>query len=166
MHISLVAAMDKNGVIGVNGRLPWHLPDEMKHFRAVTIGKPHIMGRKTLESIGRPLPKRPNIILTRDPNYQFDGCTIVHTVAEALAAAGDAAEITVGGGTDIFALFLPIATRLYLTFVEAEVEGSIFFPPWNPAEWVEISREHHPADERHAYAFDTVLLERKQGEGD
>lgn len=156
--------MDKNGVIGVNGRLPWHLPDEMKHFRAVTIGKPHIMGRKTLESIGRPLPKRPNIILTRDPDYQFDGCTIVHTVEAALAAAGDVAEITVGGGTDIFALFLPIATRLYLTFVETEVEGSIFFPPWNPAEWAEISREHHPADERHAYAFDMVLLERKRRE--
>ncbi|MEZ4513777.1 MAG: dihydrofolate reductase [Chloroflexota bacterium] len=162
MHISLVAAMDKNGVIGVNGRLPWHLPDETKHFRAVTIGKPHIMGRKTLESIGRPLPKRPNIILTRDPNYRFDGCIITHTVAEALAAAGDVAEVTIGGGTDIFALFLPIATRLYLTFVEAEVAGDTFFPPWSRDEWVEVSRDYHPADDRHAYAFTMLLFERKR----
>jgi dihydrofolate reductase len=161
MHISLVAAMDRNGVIGVNGRLPWHLPDEMKHFRAVTIGKPHIMGRKTLESIGRPLPQRPNIILTRNRSYQFNGCTIVHTVAEALAAAGDVAEVTVGGGTDIFALFLPIATRLYLTFVDTEAEGNVYFPAWNPADWVEVSREYHPADDRHAYAFTMVLFERK-----
>ena len=161
MLLSLIAAMSKNHIIGVNGRLPWHLPADMKHFRQTTAHKPIIMGRKTLESIGRPLPKRHNIILTRNPNYQFPGCTIVHSVSEALAAAGDVEECLVGGGYEIYKLFLPRVQRMYLTFVDVEIEGDTSFPTWVPENWVESQRSQVAADERHAYSFSIVQFERR-----
>lgn len=161
MLLSLIAAMDKNRVIGTNGRLPWHLPADMKHFRTTTQHKPIIMGRKTLESIGRPLPKRHNIILTRNPSYTFAGCTIVHSLEEAIAAAGDAEETIIGGGSQIYTLFLPLAHRLYLTFVDTEIEGDVYFPTWAADKWQETKRQLHAADDRHAYSFSIVQLDRR-----
>ncbi|MCB8916812.1 MAG: type 3 dihydrofolate reductase [Ardenticatenaceae bacterium] len=160
-QISLIVALASNGVIGLDGGLPWRLPDDLRYFRQVTLGKPVVMGRKTYESIGRPLPGRENIILTRQPNYPAPGCTVVHSVAAALAAAGSAPEIMVIGGAEIYRLFLPLAHRLYLTLVAATPAGDTFMPNYDPAGWRETSRTHHPADNRHPFPFDWIILERR-----
>ncbi len=155
--------MDENGVIGVNGRIPWRLPDDMKWFRDVTMGKPVIMGRKTYESIPsrfRPLPGRHNIVVTRQPTYAAPGATVVHSMEEALQAAGDVDEIIIGGGGELYRLLLPQADRLYLTQVDGQFAGDAVFPQWNPANWQEQFRQHHPADERHPFAFTWLILER------
>jgi dihydrofolate reductase len=164
--IALIAAMDQQRAIGRDGGLPWHLPDEMRYFRRTTMGKPVIMGRKTYDTIGKPLAGRTNIILTRNQDYQAPGCRVVHNMADALTAAlqagHEAEEIIVGGGATIYAAFLPLAQRMYLTFVETVVPGAdTFFPAYDPQEWQETGREHHPADPRHPYAFDCVTLDRK-----
>lgn len=161
--ISLIVAMDKNRLIGVNGRLPWRLPDDMKWFREQTMGKPVVMGRKTYESIPdrfRPLPGRRNIVLTRSDNYEIEGVTAVHTIEAALAAAGDVEEIVVIGGAELYAQLLPMADRLYLTLIDAEFEGDAYFPEFDLAQWREISRQEHPADDRHDYPFTWLVLER------
>ncbi len=134
----------------------------MKHVRAVTIGKPLIMGRRTYESIGRPLPDRTNIVLTRDPSFKADGVTVARTPEEAIALAGDAPETIVFGGADIFKLFMPTVERLYLTEVDADVkDGDTFFPPFAQGVNFEVLENvPHPADERHAYAFRFMTLER------
>lgn len=165
--ISFVVAMDENGVIGVNGRIPWRLPDDMKWFRDVTMGKPVIMGRKTYESIPakfRPLPGRHNIVVTRQPDYTAPGATVVHGIAEALRAAGDVDEIIVGGGGELYRLLLPQADRLYLTLVEGQFHGDAFFPSIDLAEWEERFRQHHSSDERHPHAFTWIVLQRKSEE--
>jgi dihydrofolate reductase len=160
--ISFVVAFDRNRVIGKEGRLPWHLPDDMGYFRRVTMGKPVIMGRKTYASIGKPLVGRQNIVLTRDPDYKAPGCTVVYSVSEALATAGDAPEVMIAGGAEIYAALLPLANRMYLTLVNTEVrEGDAFFPALDPQEWREVSREFHDSNNRHPYSFEWVLLERK-----
>ncbi len=164
--ISFVVAMDENGVIGVNGRIPWRLPDDMKWFRDVTMGKPVIMGRKTYESIPprfRPLPGRHNIVVTRQLEYAASGATVVHGIAEALLAAGDADEIIIGGGGELYRLLLPQADRLYLTLVEGQFTGDAVFPSIDYAEWEERFRQNHPADERHPHAFTWLVLQRKSG---
>ena len=160
MLISLIAAMDRDRVIGNKNQLPWHLPADLAHFKKLTRGKPVVMGRKTYESIGKPLPDRVNIILTRDKGFQVDGCVVVHTIDEARVAAGDADEIMVIGGEKIFEQFLPIAGRMYLTFVDAEVAGDVKFPEWNKDEWREAAREEHPADEKNKYSCAFVTLNR------
>ena len=160
MTISLIAALDRNRVIGKDNTLPWHLPNDLKHFRDLTQGKPVIMGRKTYESIGRPLPDRINIIITRDPQYTAAGCVITHSVEDALLAAGDAKEIMVAGGAEIFRLFLPLVHRLYLTYIDAVVPGDAYFPTIAPAQWREVEREDHPADTTHQYSYSFVTLER------
>ena len=158
--ISLIAALAAGGVIGQRGRVPWRLPADLRYFKQMTMGKPVIMGRKTFQSIGRPLPGRDNIILTRDPIFQAKDCQVVHTVAEALEVAGSGREIMVIGGAEIYAAFLSLADRLYLTIIAAEIEGDTFFPSYPAGEWQTISDIPHPADEKHPYPFHFVILER------
>jgi dihydrofolate reductase len=158
-RIAFVVARDRHGVIGKDGRLPWRLPDDMKHVRALTVGKPVIMGRRTYESIGKPLPERTNIVLTRDPGFRCDGCLVARDAGEALALAGDVPEVIIFGGAGVFAEFLPRADRIYMTDVDAEVEGDTVFPPLG-AEWRETERTLHARDARHPHAFAFVTLER------
>ena len=162
-RISLVVAMDENGVIGYEGRLPWRLPADMQRFREITMGKPVLMGRKTYESIPprfRPLPGRRNIVLTRDPEYHAPGCTVVHSLPEALTAVKDEEELMVIGGTAVYTALLPSASRLYLTQVHGRFKGDAFFPPLDRREWREIWREEHKSDDRHAYDYTFLVLER------
>ncbi len=161
--LSLIVAMDVNRVIGRDGRIPWSLPDDMKWFREVTMGKPVVMGRKTYESIPdkfRPLPGRQNIVLTRRQDYEAAGATVVHTIPDALAAAGAVPEIMVAGGGDLYAQLLPQADRLYWTLIEAMFPGDVHFPEIDPANWRKIYWEVHELDERHPYPFIWLILER------
>lgn len=163
MLIELVCALDRNRAIGRGNALPWHLPDDLKRFKALTLGKPVLMGRKTAESLGRALPKRRNLVLTRSGRVPFDGMQAVATLdeASALAAADGAAELCVIGGAELYALTLPFATRLYLTHVDTEVgDADTFFPGFDRTQWRAIAREAHAADDRHAYAFEFVDYER------
>jgi dihydrofolate reductase len=157
-----VVAMAANGVIGRDGGLPWRLPDDLKRFKAITMGKPLLMGRRTFESLGRPLPGRANIVLTRDRGWSAPGCRVVHSLDEAVAAAGGAAELMVIGGAEIYSLAWPRLDGLELTEVHAEVDGDTRLDGFDPAEWREVARELHPADERHALAFSFVTLERRR----
>ncbi len=157
--ISLIAAMANNRIIGKNNALPWHLPADLKHFKNVTMGKPIVMGRKTFESIGRPLPGRQNIIVTRDKNFKAEGCTIIHKINE-IHSCTDAPEIMVIGGAEIYKQLLPQAHRLYLTFIQANFEGDSYFPQWQQDEWREIAREDHVADEINKYDYSFVILEK------
>jgi dihydrofolate reductase len=159
-RIAFVVAHDRRGVIGKDGRLPWRLPDDMKHVRELTVGKPLIMGRRTFDSIGKPLPDRLSIVLTRDPAFRCDGCLVARTPDEALALAGDASEVIVFGGAGVFKDFLPRADRIYLTEVDTEAVGDTYFPPLDPKEWREVGRTPHAADKRHPFAFSFVTLER------
>jgi len=156
--IALVAAMDKNRAIGRAGALPWHLPDDLKRFRALTLGKTVLMGRKTYQSIGRPLPKRRNAVLTREATFAVEGLEVVHTLEDALKLAD---ELMVIGGGEVYALFLHLATHLHLTLVDTTIpDADTFFPEWNPAQWRETYREFHPADKHHLFSFNFVDLER------
>ncbi len=154
--IVLVAALARNRVIGVDGDLPWRLPDDLKRFKAITLGKPMIMGRKTFESIGRALPGRRTIVVTRDPAWTAEGVETAGSLDEALsvAASGATDEIVIAGGGEIYAQALPRADRLRLTLVDLAPEGDARFPEVDPAEWREIAREPHPAsDGRPAFVF-------------
>lgn len=149
--IVLVVAVADNGVIGRDGAMPWHLPADLRHFKRLTTGKPVVMGRKTFESIGKPLPGRHNIVLTRDSAWHADGVTVVPNLAEAIAAAGldpraRAGEIMVVGGAQIYAQAMPIATRIELTRIHISPEGDTRFPPLDPAQWQEASRTAWPAE--------------------
>lgn len=152
MIISLIAALGKNRIIGNDNSIPWKLPADMKRFRELTTGKPVIMGRKTFESIGRPLPNRTNIVITTDKNYIADGCIVVHSVDEALKAA-KGNEIMIIGGAQIYRQFLPIANKMYLTFIDKNFEGDSYFPEYNKHEWKETSREEHADENGLGYAF-------------
>jgi dihydrofolate reductase len=158
--LSLVVAVADNGVIGCNGKLPWYLPDDLKHFKAVTLGKPVLMGRKTFESIGRALPGRRNLVLTRATDRSWAGVETVDTLqaARERVAAGD--ELCVIGGADLYAQALPVANRLYLTRVHATPAGDTHFPLQALEGWREIEREEHPADARHACAMSFISLTR------
>jgi dihydrofolate reductase len=160
MLLSLVVAAAENGVIGVGNALPWHLPDDLKRFKALTMGKPILMGRKTYESIGRPLPGRTNIVITRRSGLSIPGCIVVSGIDQAIAAAGDAGELVVIGGAEVYAQALSSAAVIHLTRVHAHIEGDARFPALSPDEWREQVIETHPADARHAYAFSYVDLER------
>ena len=153
--IVFVLARARNGVIGRDGQLPWHLPADLKHFKAQTIGKPMIMGRKTFESFPAPLPGRRHIVLTRDPHWSAEGAEVAHDVEAALALAG-LGDVAVIGGAEIFALFLPRADRIELTEIDAEPEGDAVVPAFTG--WHEARRETHPAEEgRPAYAFVSLV---------
>jgi dihydrofolate reductase len=159
---SLVVAMARNRVIGRDNRLPWRLPADLAYFKRVTLGHPVVMGRRTWESIGKPLPGRLNIVVSRNPQFRAPGATVVGSLDAAWKAAGDAAEISVIGGTSLFAEALPVADRIHLTEVEAEVPGDTWFPEFDRSQWVEHEVSRHPADDRHAYPFRIVVLERKR----
>ena len=152
--------MAANGAIGVGNRLPWRLPADLKRFKALTMGKPILMGRRTHESIGRPLPGRTNIVLTRDPDYTAPGCRVVHSLHQALEVVGGAPELMVIGGARVYEQAMPLAERLYLTRVRAEVAGDTHFPEYQAADWVELEREEHMADDANPHAFEFVVLER------
>ena len=161
MTVSLVVAASTNNVIGRDGGLPWHLPDDLRHFKRITTGKPVIMGRRTYESIGRPLPDRHNIVMTRDSDYAAEGCDVVSSVGEALELAGDADEVMVIGGGQVYRDFLPRADRIYMTRVQAEVQGDTLFPDIDRSAWRLVSSEHHAADEKHGHAFEMLVFERR-----
>jgi dihydrofolate reductase len=161
--LALIAALDENGVIGYQGGVPWRLPDDMRWFRQMTMGKPVIMGRKTYESIGGPLRGRHNIVVTRQRDYPAPGCDIASSPAGALALAAAArpSEIMVIGGAELYRALLPQATRLYLTFVEGSFPGDTYFPPFARDEWIVESETAHSADERHSTPFRFVVLARQ-----
>jgi dihydrofolate reductase len=159
--ISLIVAMAQNGVIGRDNALPWRLPQDLKRFRAFTLGKPVLMGRKTFESIGRPLPGRDNLVLTRDRSWLAAGVIVVHSMEEALAQARASDELVAIGGAEIFRLVLPFARRIYLTHVHADVPGDTFFPDFDPTQWADLECSTQPADDEHAYALTFVTLERR-----
>ena len=159
----LLAALDRNFAIGKHNTLPWHLPGDLKRFKALTLGKPLLMGRRTAESLGRALPGRRNLVLTRSGRVPFEGMEAVASVADALVRAQEdgAQELWVIGGGEIFAETLPAAVRLHLTWVDTVVEGAdAHFPRFDPAQWRVSSRERHPADARHACDFEFVDYER------
>lgn len=163
IDLVLVVARARNGVIGNAGALPWHIPADLKRFKRMTVGKPVIMGRKTFESIGKPLPGRQNIVLTRDPDWHAAGVSVAANLAEAIAAAGldpraRADGIMVIGGAQIYAEALPSATRIELTEVDAEPQGDTVLPGFDPARWREVAREVHPAqDGQPGFAFVTLV---------
>jgi dihydrofolate reductase len=159
--ISLVVAAAENGVIGRGGALPWRLSDDLRRFKALTTGKPVVMGRKTFESIGRPLPGRRNIVMTRDDSYQAEGCDVVGSPEAALAAAREAPEVMVIGGAEVYRQFLPLAGRIHLTRVHAAIEGDTFLPAIDPALWTEVSQTRHPADQRNDFDMSFIILERR-----
>ncbi|MDH3339022.1 MAG: type 3 dihydrofolate reductase [Gammaproteobacteria bacterium] len=159
--ISLIVAASINNVIGAEGKLPWRLSSDLKRFKALTTGKPIVMGRLTFESIGRPLPGRQNIVITRQADYQAAGCDVVHSIDAAVAAAGDATEIMIIGGGHIYQQFLPLAERIYLTRVRVEIDGDVFLPDFDSADWREISSEECAADEANDYDFVVTTLERR-----
>ena len=163
MKLSLIVAMADNHGIGHNNRLPWHLPADLKHFRAITLGKPVLMGRKTWESIGRPLPGRTNIVITRNADYLAADCVVVHSLDEALRAAGSAGEVMVIGGAELYRQALPQADTLYLTLVHGEFEGDTRFPDWRPDDWRETARIDHGPDDRNPHAYSFITLERIAG---
>lgn len=162
-RIAYVVAMDDNRLIGRQNDLPWRLPDDMRWFRERTIGKPCIMGRKTYDSLPnrfRPLPGRLNIVVTRNRDYEAPGALVVHSVEDALRAAGEVDEIIIVGGADLFRKLMSLVDRLYLTRVHGAAEGDVYFPEYDAAEWREVFHEEHPSDDRHAYAFTWLVLER------
>lgn len=166
MKLALIWAMSRNRTIGRNNSLPWHLSEDLKYFKRVTMGKPIIMGRKTWESIGRPLPGRCNIVITTDPNYRAEGIKVVGSLEEAISLADSvglidgAEEAVVIGGAQIYALALPMADRLYMTQVHAEVEGDAFFPQFDLTQWHELGREDFSAAGPNPYDYSFVVLER------
>ncbi|MFI4937070.1 MAG: dihydrofolate reductase [Candidatus Berkiellales bacterium] len=158
--ISLVVAMTPDLVIGSGNKLLWHLPNDFKYFKALTMGKPIIMGRKTFESIGKPLPGRQNIILTQSTHWQKEGCEVVHSVEEALNLVQTAPEVMIVGGGEIYRLFYPFATHMYITYVKTHLSGETRFVSFDPKEWQEISRQDCMHDDKHAYDYSFVILVR------
>ena len=165
MTISLIAALTKNRVIGKNNDLPWQLPDDMKYFMQTTKAHHVIMGRKNYESIPekfRPLPNRTNIVVTHQKEFTAPGCRVVNSIEEGIAIARSAGEkeLFIIGGSEIYGQGMAYADQLYLTEIDATLEGDTYFPLFNPDEWKELSRTHHEADARHAYSFDFVVYKK------
>lgn len=157
--ISFIVAMDRNRAIGLNNKLPWHLPGDLKFFKKTTMGHAVLMGRKTYESIGKPLPGRHNVVLTRDPNFKPEGVTVVHSAEEA-SRLFDGDEVYVIGGAEVFKLLLPWADRLIVTHIDHEFEADTFFPELREDEWREVSREPGPTDEKNPYPYQFVVYDR------
>ena len=166
MEVTAIAALSRNRVIGRNNDLPWKLPDDMRFFMETTKGHHVIMGRKNYDSLKgkfKPLPERTNIIITRQRELDAPGCIILHDIdhgIEVVRRSGEA-ECFIIGGAEIYKLAMPHTTRLYLTEIQAEIDGDTFFPAFDRGEWKEVSRRHHPADERHKFAFDFVRYDKK-----
>lgn len=160
MEISIVVAIASNGVIGREGGLPWRLPADLAHFKAITMGKPIVMGRLTHESIGRPLPGRENIVVSRSPAYQAQGCRVVQSLNEVRDTEKNATELMIIGGARLYAESLSMATRLYLTEVHAEPEGDVYFPDFDRQQWQELDRKYNRADRDNEYDYSFVTLSR------
>lgn len=158
--LSIIVAVADNDVIGSGNQLPWRLPDDLQRFKALSLGKPIVMGRKTFDSIGRPLPGRLNVVISRQQGLQIAGCLVVSSLDEALAAAPSAPEIVIVGGADIYRQVLAQVATIHLTRVHADVHGDVVFPKLAADEWREVATEYHPADERHAHAFTFSTLQR------
>ncbi len=171
MQVSLVVAAGENGVIGRDGRLPWRLPSELKMFRRLTMGKPIVMGRRTFESIGRPLDGRDNIVVTRNADFAPDGVSVAGSVADALTLArvlartGGSDEIMVIGGAGVYEETLPVADRIYFTQVHASPEGDRVFPALDPKDWSEVSREDVPRSDKDEFAATLIVYDRAPREG-
>lgn len=161
--LMMIVAMAKNRMIGLNNKMPWHLPDDLKYFKAQTLNKPVIMGRKTFESIGaRALPNRPNLVISRNPDFKAEGIKVFNSVEKAIeSVSDDAPEIVIMGGAQIYAQWIDKVDRLLITEVDAEPEGDAFFPQLDNQAWLEVSRKAHAADENHCYAFDFVEYQRR-----
>ncbi len=160
MRTALIVAASENNVIGNKGKIPWNLPADLKYFRKLTEGHLVIMGRKTYESIGHPLPRRRNIVISRQEGFKAEGCEVVKSLEEALKIAEGEGEVFVIGGGEIYKQALPLADRVYLTRVHAQIEGEAFFPEVSKG-WVEMSREPHEADAEHAHSFTFFTYERR-----
>ena len=164
MLISMIAAMDKNRLIGNGPDIPWQMPADRRHFRDMTLGKPVVMGRKTFETLKRPLGKRHNIILTRNTAYKAPkGCSVAHSVADVLELCKETEELMICGGAPIYEAFLPHANRLYLTQIHATFKGDVYFPEFDLAAWVEVKRIDGECDEKNPYPYSFLFLERRQG---
>ncbi len=161
MIISIIVAASTNNVIGLQGKLPWKISDDLKRFKQLTMGKPIVMGRLTWDSIGRPLPGRQNIVMTRRPGFRADGCNVVDTPAAALRITANAEEVMIIGGSQIYDLFLPKAGRLHLTRVHAEIDGDAWFPAIDDSDWMLVASESHAASESNEFAFDFLTYERR-----
>jgi dihydrofolate reductase len=159
--LELVVAAAENDVIGREGGLPWHLPADLRHFRSLTVGRHVLMGRKTYESIGKALPDRTNLVLSRSAQFAPADCKVVATLGEARAAARNQSPLMVIGGAEIYRICMPFASRIHLTLVHAQIAGGdTFFPDWRTPEWRESSRARHEADGQNAYAYSFLTLER------
>lgn len=161
MRISAIVAIAENRAIGLNNQLPWHMPADLKHFKKITLGSPILMGRKTYESIGRPLPGRCNVVITRDADFVAPGCVVVNSIETALSSVGYSNEVFVIGGSALFQQMLPMIERLFLTVIHHAFHGDVFFPEINFNEWHEVSREDHEADEENKYSYSFIVLEKK-----
>ncbi len=160
--VSLIAAMDQHHVIGIHNRLPWHLPADLKHFKKLTMGKSIVMGRTTFESIGKPLPNRRNIVISRNAEFRAPGCDIVHSIEQALTLTQQEPESMIIGGASLYAQTLPLAHRLYLTLVHTTLaEGDAFFPSFGWNDWVIVEREDHEADERNEFNYSFLTFDKK-----
>lgn len=160
MRISLIAALDRNRLIGSGGDLPWRLPADLRRFKQITLGKPIVMGRKTFASIGRPLPGRENLVVSRNPSFRAEGVRVFASVEQALAAANEADEVICIGGAALYESLLPRAERMYLTRIDHAFEGDVWFPAYDADLWHEVSREEHAPDDRNPYPFAFLVLER------
>lgn len=159
-RISIIAAMARNRVIGIENRLPWHLPADMRRFRILTMGHHILMGRKTYESIGKPLPGRTTVIITRSTNFTAPDCIVVNSIDAAIAACGDDTEIFFIGGADLYNQALAVADRIYLTEIQAGIEGDAYFPEFEATRWEEAGREQFPSDEKNIYAYDFIVYDK------
>ena len=162
MLVSIIAAMDRNRLIGNNNQLPWHLPADLAHFKKLTIGKPIIMGRKTYESIGRPLPGRTNIVVTRTASFQAEGVFVANSLQQALEHAASADEVMIIGGSAIYELALPRADRLYITYVENSYQGDAWFPEIDSEQWDIVATEQRAADQENLSDMQFVIYQRKK----
>lgn len=160
MRISAIVAMSQNRVIGKENQLPWHLPADLKHFKQITMGKPILMGRKTHQSIGRVLPGRCNVVITRDTDFQATGCVVAHSISTALAAVSYSEEVVVIGGALLYEQLLPKTERLYLTVIHQEFEGDAYFPEVDVSEWREVDRADYEVDEGNPYSYSFITLDR------
>jgi len=161
MIISIIAAVADNMVIGDKNSLPWSLPADLEHFKKTTLGKPVIMGAKTFESIGMALPNRKNIILSFDKDYKAEGCVVVTSIDEALKQVGEDEEVMIAGGASVYKQFLPLANRLYLTFIHHDFEGDTRFPEFDINEWKKVKRIDNEPDDKNPYSYSFVIFEKK-----
>ncbi|MCB1803069.1 MAG: dihydrofolate reductase [Gammaproteobacteria bacterium] len=159
-NLSIIAAMSDNQVIGRDNKLPWRMPADLAHFKRITMGKPIIMGRRTWESLPGLLPHRIHVVLTRDRDYVAEGATVVHSIAEAIELFGDADEMLVVGGANVYAQTLPLASTIYLTLIHRTIDGDTRFPDFEVGEWHEVSRTRHACDERNPHDYSFVVMRR------